>query len=101
MPPFAPLHPHVHGPVPETAVGVDPFAQREDPEGADDSVWPWFTPHAPCIGGLAQLKAEQLTGGEPSDPTHVQRQLPLDNVALDGTPRAHIVRAEVGAVPYS
>ncbi len=48
VPPFAPVHDHVHGPVPVTEVGVP--TQQRLVVGADATVVPLDEPHDPLIG---------------------------------------------------
>jgi hypothetical protein len=48
VPPFIPLHDHVHGPEPKTAVGV-PALQRFV-VGIDETIVPCAVPQTPCIG---------------------------------------------------
>ena len=47
-PPLRPIQDHVHGPDPDTGVGV-PVVQRFE-IGVDGSVWPFDIPHTPGIG---------------------------------------------------
>ncbi len=78
VPPFAPLQSHVHGPVPETAVGV-PFTQRLE-LGADIVPTPFALPHVPLMA-QSGLAFEQLAVVPPPDPTQFHVRVVLHAVA--------------------
>ncbi len=89
MPPFDPLHDHVHGPVPDTAVAV-PDAHKFD-EGADVVPVPFAEPHEPFTDRFAL----QFAVVPPLTPAHVHVHGPVPPTA-DAVPTEH--RFDEGAV---